>query len=86
MQYIRSDDFNADSVRDADWLIIRSITKCTPELLEGTSVQLITTATIGYDHIDTDHCTAHGIRWYNSPGCNAGGVGLYAGAGCSAHR
>lgn len=80
VQYIRSDDFNGDSVRDADWLIIRSITKCTPKLLEGTSVQLITTATIGYDHIDTDYCTAHGIRWYNSPGCNAGGVGLYAGA------
>lgn len=78
--YLPSEDFTSETIRDADWLIIRSITKCTPALLEGSRVQLITTATIGFDHIDTTYCDAHGIRWYNSPGCNAGGVGQHTGA------
>lgn len=80
VEYLPSSDFTSERIKEADWLIIRSITRCTPELLRGTSVQLITTATIGYDHIDTDYCEANGIRWFNSPGCNAGGVGQYAGA------
>ena len=75
--YLPSGDFTNETVRDADWLIIRSITKITPELLEGSRVRLITTATIGFDHIDTGYCSSHGITWFNAPGCNAGGVGQY---------
>ena len=44
------------------------------ELLEGTSVKMISTATIGTDHIDLPWCEAHGIEVYNAAGCNAGGV------------
>lgn len=77
--YLPTEAFTPDTVRDADWLIVRSITKCTPQLLEGSSVRLITSATIGYDHIDTDYCDRNGIAWYNAPGCNAGGVGQYFG-------
>lgn len=75
--YLPSKEFTNETVRHADWLIIRSITKITPELLEGSSVKLITTATIGFDHIDTKYCEEQGIKWYNAPGCNAGGVGQY---------
>lgn len=75
--YLPSGEFTNDAVRDADWLIIRSITKITPGLLEGSRVRLITTATIGFDHIDTEYCSNHGITWFNAPGCNAGGVGQY---------
>lgn len=75
--YLPSSDFTPETVRHADWLIIRSITRITPELLEESHVRLITTATIGYDHIDTAYCDRHGIAWRNAPGCNAGGVGQY---------
>jgi erythronate-4-phosphate dehydrogenase len=46
-------------------------------LLHGTSVKFIASATIGYDHIDTAYCDAHGIRWTNAPGCNSSSVKQY---------
>lgn len=75
--YLSSDQFTAEAVRDADALIVRSIDKCTRELLAGSRVRLITTATIGFDHIDTRYCDEAGIRWVNAPGCNAVSVGQY---------
>ena len=75
--YLQSKAFTPEAVRDADALIVRSIDKCTRELLEGSRVKLITTATIGFDHIDTHYCEEAGITWKNAPGCNAASVGLY---------
>ena len=66
-----------DDVVDADALIIRTRTKCDAALLEGTSVKMIATATIGMDHIDMDYCAQHGIHVENAAGCNAGGVMQY---------
>jgi len=40
-------------------------------------VKFIATATIGYDHIDTEWCDANGITWTNAPGCNSGSVYQY---------
>ena len=51
------------------------------ELLEGSRVKLITSATIGFDHIDTRYCDEAGIAWKNSPGCNAVSVAQYVFAG-----
>ena len=75
--YLPAKGFTPEIIRDADVLIVRSIDKCTPALLAGSSVRLITTATIGFDHIDTHYCEAHGIAWRNAPGCNAPSVGQY---------
>lgn len=77
IEYLNSKEFTPDKVRDADALIVRSIDKCTRELLAGSKVKLITTATIGFDHIDTHYCDEAGITWFNAPGCNAESVGLY---------
>lgn len=77
MVYLHSSEFTPRNVRDADALIVRSIDKCTRELLEGSRVRLITTATIGYDHIDIRYCEEAGITWKNAPGCNAASVGQY---------
>lgn len=66
-----------DDLVDADALIVRTRTKCDRELLEGTSVKIIATATIGMDHIDTEYCHDSGIYVMNSSGCNAGGVMNY---------
>lgn len=68
---------NADDVHDADALIIRTRTKCNASLLEGSSVKVIATATIGMDHIDLPWCDAAGITVRNAAGCNAGGVVQY---------
>ena len=64
-------------VKDTDALLIRTRTKCTEELLSGSKVKFIGTATIGYDHIDTDYCEGNCIKWTNAPGCNSSSVQQY---------
>lgn len=64
-------------VRNADALIIRTRTSCNRDLLEGSRVKFIATATIGFDHIDTDFCREKGIYWTNAPGCNSSSVNQY---------
>lgn len=70
-------DIDADAVRDADALIIRTRTRCDASLLKDSKVRLIATATIGTDHIDLPWCDSNGIVVRNAPGCNAPGVALY---------
>ena len=67
----------ADDVRDADALIVRTRTRCDEQLLKGSKVRFVATATIGYDHIDTDYMQRAGIAWTSCPGCNAGSVTQY---------
>ena len=75
--YIPGKDFTPELVRDADALIIRTRTHCNRELLEGSQVKFIATATIGFDHIDTEYCRKAGITWANAPGCNSASVAQY---------
>lgn len=75
--YASPDAITRETVKDADALIIRTRTHCDANLLEGTSVQLIATATIGTDHIDIPWCEANGITVENAAGCNAPGVAQY---------
>ena len=71
---MKSEEIDAKAVRDADVLIVRTRTKINEALLAGSKVQLVCTATIGFDHLDTAYCEAHGIRWMSCPGCNAQAV------------
>ncbi len=75
--FLPGHDFTKEVVKDADALIVRTRTRCNRELLEGSQVKFIATATIGYDHIDTEYCKEAGIIWTNCPGCNAGSVEQY---------
>ena len=68
---------SADDVRDADALIVRTRTRCDEQLLKGSKVQFVATATIGFDHIDAEYLDRAGIRWTNCPGCNSGSVAQY---------
>lgn len=75
--YAEGSSITNEMVRDADALIVRTRTHCNETLLEGSRVQFIATATIGYDHIDADYCASQGIKWTNAPGCNAASVCQY---------
>ena len=75
--YLPGNAFTKEEVKDADALIVRTRTLCNAELLEGSSVKFIATATVGFDHIDVDYCREAGIVWTNCPGCNAGSVEQY---------
>lgn len=65
---------SARDVKDADILLVRSVTQVTQALLEGSSVKCVATATIGIDHIDTDYLSANNIAFMSAPGCNAQAV------------
>ena len=75
--YLPGSKIGPDDVRDADALIVRTRTHCNRQLLEGSRVRFIATATIGFDHLDTDYLNEAGIVWTNCPGCNATSVAQY---------
>lgn len=74
VEYLPGRDITASAVADADVLLVRTRTRCDRALLEGSSVRLVATATIGTDHIDGEWCAGAGIEVVSAPGCNAGGV------------
>ena len=74
VEYLPGTAISAADVRNADALVIRTRTRCDEKLLADSRVKLIATATIGFDHIDTAWCAAHGIEVTTAAGCNARGV------------
>lgn len=77
VEYLSGNATTPDVVKNADVLVTRTRTICNEALLKQSSVKLIATATIGYDHIDTHYCKQAGISWTNAPGCNSGSVEQY---------
>ncbi|MCF8369499.1 MAG: 4-phosphoerythronate dehydrogenase [Bacteroidales bacterium] len=75
--YLPGDQINKPALQNAEALLIRSITICDEELLSGTRVKLIASATIGSDHIDKRYCQENGIAWTTANGCNADAVAQY---------
>lgn len=61
-------------VRDADVLLVRSITKVDKQLLAGSTVRFVGTCTIGTDHVDQAWLRANDIAFSAAPGCNANAV------------
>ncbi len=75
--YLPGSKTTPEEARDADAIVTRTRTICNEKLLSGSSVKFIATATIGFDHIDTDYCDVAGIKWTNAPGCNSKSVEQY---------
>ena len=65
------------AVRDADCLIVRSVTRVDQNLLEGTRVGCVASASSGVEHVDTDYLEAHNIPLFDAKGCNARAVTEY---------
>ena len=78
--YLPGKEISPGIVRNANALIIRTRTICNKELLDGSSVKFIASATIGFDHIDDKYCKKQGISWTNAPGCNSSSVQQYIAA------
>lgn len=75
--YLKGSAITSGDVREADAMIVRTRTRCDEQLLRGSRVRFIATATIGYDHLDTGYLDRAGISWTNCPGCNAASVAQY---------
>ena len=63
-----------DVLRDADVLLVRSVTRVTADLVDGTPVRFVGTATAGTDHLDLDGLARAGIATAHAPGSNADSV------------
>ena len=77
VKYMPGNLITRDSLMNVDALLIRTRTRCDKSLLDGTAVKFIATATIGFDHIDTEYCESAKIQWVNAPGCNSSSVQQY---------
>jgi len=67
----------AADVRAADILLVRSVTRVGRELLEGSPVRFVGSATIGFDHVDRDYLGQQGIGFATAPGSNATSAAEY---------
>ena len=67
----------AEDVRDADLLLVRSVTQVNRALLKGSKVRWVGTCTIGRDHIDEVALSDMGVGVLSAPGCNAAAVVEY---------
>ncbi len=63
--------------KDADILIVRSVTKVDENLLKGTNIKFVGTATSGIDHIDVEYLKRNGIEFADAAGCNSYPVAEY---------
>lgn len=65
------------SVRNADVLLVRSVTAVNSELLSASRVRFVGTATIGFEHVDVEYLRKSNIAFASAPGSNANSVAEY---------
>jgi erythronate-4-phosphate dehydrogenase len=68
----------AADLTDAEVLLVRSVTRVNANLLRGSSIRFVGSATIGIDHLDTHWLEANNINWAHAPGCNADAAAQYS--------
>ena len=66
-----------EALRDADVLLVRSVTRVDEALVSGTPVRFVGTATAGVDHVDADALARLGVAFTSAPGSNATSVAEY---------
>jgi erythronate-4-phosphate dehydrogenase len=69
-----SKEISQSALKNTDILVVRTVTQVNQELLEGTPIKYVATATSGYDHIDIDYLNTKDIGFAHAPGCNARSV------------
>ncbi len=70
-------EWNCQQIKDADCLLVRSVTPVNESLLAGSAVQFVGTATSGTDHIDVDYLNSRNICFVDALGANAQSVAEY---------
>jgi len=74
-------DITPNVVSDAEVLLVRSITRVGADLLSGSKVRFVGTATIGFDHVDIEYLSRNNIGFASAPGSNANSAAEYVIAG-----
>jgi erythronate-4-phosphate dehydrogenase len=70
-------EITTNDVKNADILLVRSITKVNKSLLDNTNIKFVGSVTSGIDHIDVDYLKKHNIQFACIKGFNAESVVEY---------
>ena len=70
-------DIDHETVKNADALLVRSVTKVNEALLNKSNISFVASATSGIDHIDTDYLEKSDITFSHALGSNARSVAEY---------
>tara|TARA_R110000824_G_scaffold288508_3_gene476770 strand:- start:97881 stop:99023 length:1143 start_codon:yes stop_codon:yes gene_type:complete len=70
-------DISPQAIRQADAILVRSVTKIDKELLDKSSVKFVGSTTSGIDHVDTNFLEQENIKFAYAPGSNANSVVQY---------
>lgn len=81
IEIIQGEKITSTVLQDKDILIVRSVTQVNEQLLRNSPVKFVGTATIGFDHIDTDYLKSKNIGFASAKGSNANSVVEYLFAG-----
>ncbi len=74
---LKGREIQAEDLCGADVLLVRSVTRVDEDLLAGTAVSFVGTATSGFDHVDRAYLERLGIAFAHAPGSNANSVVEY---------
>ncbi len=77
VELIPGREIRQEHLIDCQCLLVRTVTKVNQQLLEGTPVEFVGTATIGIDHIDENYLQQNKISFTNASGCNAEAASEY---------
>ncbi len=77
VEVVSGREITSKIIADADVLLVRSITRVDSDLLAGSSVRFVGTATIGFDHVDTEFLLSNNIGFASAPGSNANSAAEY---------
>jgi erythronate-4-phosphate dehydrogenase len=64
-------------LKEADLLLVRSVTQVNENLLADSAVKFVATATIGTDHVDESYLARHRITFVSAAGSNSSSVSEY---------
>ena len=70
-------EINREHLFDCQCLLVRTVTQVNQQLLEGTPVEFVGTATIGTDHVNLNYLVKNNIAFSNAAGCNAEAASEY---------
>jgi len=70
-------EITAESIHEADVLLVRSVTPVNANLLQGSQVKFVASATSGQNHIDSDYLQRNNIGFAHAKGSNARSVAEY---------
>jgi erythronate-4-phosphate dehydrogenase len=74
LELIPGREISASHIKDADALLVRTVTKINRHLLGFSSLRFIGSASSGYDHVDVELLREKGVFFCHAPGCNATAV------------